>query len=148
MHILTALPVDLALKRFLVVGQGASVGKPVTHLLRQQKFLVRTANRSTLDMTRLLKSADVIISGTGQPSSIKGSSLKPGVIVIDAGTSEDKGGIVGDVDFESVAKVASFVSPVPGGVGPVTVAKLLENVVTVAERSLGGWIQPSNAKPV
>lgn len=126
---------DLRGKNILMIGQGALVGRPVTHLLRRRGLEVVTADQNTENVPGLIKQADVLISATGQAKMITDDMIKPGAIVIDAGTSESKGGIVGDVDFESVAPVASFLSPVPGGVGPVTVAKLLENVVTVAEKS-------------
>ncbi len=131
--ILQSLPIDLSNKQILVIGQGELVGKPVTFLLKQQGLKVLIADSSTANLANLTKSADVIISGTGQPGLITGQQIKPGATVIDAGTSESGGGIVGDVDFASVEPVAAYVSPVPGGVGPVTVAKLLENVVAVAE---------------
>ena len=83
-----------------------------------------------------MRQADVIISATGKPKLIQGNMIKPGSVVIDAGTAEDGGQIVGDVDLESVKEVAGFVSPVPGGVGPVTVACLLQNVLKVAGKLL------------
>lgn len=127
--------IDLRGKNILVVGQGALVGRPVTQLLRHRGLKILTADINTPNTSQLIKDADVVISATGQGKMITGAMIKPGAIVIDAGTSESKGGIVGDVHFESVAPVASFLSPVPGGVGPVTVVKLLENVVAVAELS-------------
>ncbi len=77
--------------------------------------------------------ADIVISGIGKPKFITGDTVKEGAIVIDAGTSESEGKMVGDVDFDSVSPKASFVTPVPGGVGPVTVAILLKNLVTLAK---------------
>jgi methylenetetrahydrofolate dehydrogenase (NADP+) / methenyltetrahydrofolate cyclohydrolase len=130
---LDSLSLDLESLRILVIGQGDLVGKPVTHILKQRGLQVTTADHSTLNLAAITPYADIIISGTGQPKLLYGSMIKPGGIVIDAGTAESGGGIVGDVDFESVAAVASWVSPVPGGVGPLTVAKLLENVCIVAE---------------
>ena len=78
--------------------------------------------------------ADIIISAAGKPKLITGDKIQPGAVIIDAGTAEDGGEIVGDVDFESVKNVASAISPVPGGVGPVTVAMLLRNVINVAKK--------------
>ncbi len=132
-HILDSLPDSIVDKRVLVIGQGELVGKPVTHVLKQRGCQVTIADRGTENLASITPHADVIISGTGQPGLLYGSMVKPGAIVIDAGTAESGGGIVGDVDFESVAPVASYVSPVPGGVGPVTVAKLLENVAKAAK---------------
>lgn len=120
-------------KNIVVLGQGMLVGKPVTHLLKTRGLTVTTVDRTTEAKAAILKDADVIISGIGQGKFITSEMVKPGVIIIDAGTSEDTGGIVGDVDRSSVEQVASYLSPTPGGVGPVTVALLLKNVLTVAE---------------
>ncbi len=134
MHIIDSLSVDWPSKQILVLGQGDLVGKPTTHLLKQAGLNVVTADGSTTDTGSLLATADVIISGVGKSALVKGEQVKQDVIVIDAGTSEASGTITGDMDYESVAPKASYITPVPGGVGPVTVAKLLENVVIVAEQ--------------
>jgi len=133
MAILDNLKVDLIAKKVLVIGQGDLVGKPVSFLLRQKSFTVQIADRKTADIFNQVKKADIIISATGQANLIKGEMVKQDSIIIDAGTSEINGGIVGDVEFESVSKVAGLISPVPGGVGPVTVAKLLKNVLLAAQ---------------
>ena len=110
------------------------VGKPVTHLLLSRELSPEIVTSKTENKEKNIKEADVVISGIGQGKYITGEMIKKGAILIDAGTSEDCGAIVGDVDLESVKNVASFVSPVPGGVGPVTVAMLLNNVLTVAKK--------------
>ncbi len=133
MAIIDSLPIEPRKLKFLVVGQGDLVGKPVTFLLKQKSYTVVTADQSTNDLKKLTLDADVIISGTGQPNLINGSMVKPGAILIDCGTAESNGGIVGDIDSKSVADKAGYLSPVPGGVGPVTVAQLLYNVVEVAK---------------
>jgi methylenetetrahydrofolate dehydrogenase (NADP+)/methenyltetrahydrofolate cyclohydrolase len=89
--------------------------------------------QKTENKEALIKNADIIISGIGQGEYLAGDMLKKGVVIIDAGTSESGAGIVGDVDLESVKDIAGLVSPVPGGVGPVTVAMLLKNVLGVAK---------------
>lgn len=137
MYLLETSEVDLRNKNILIVGHGDLVGKPIAYLLKQKGLSVKVADGQTQDLSLLTKEADVIISGTGVPKLITASMLKPGVIIIDAGTAESGSGIVGDVDFEGVSSVASLISPVPGGVGPITVAKLLENVVMVAESDPG-----------
>lgn len=131
--LLESLNLELDEKKFLVIGQGDLVGKPVTFLLKQKGFQVLTADRTTQGLEALTKQADVIITATGQPNLLKGEMFKPGTIVIDAGTSELNGGITGDVDMETSLEHIRNIAAVPGGVGPVTVAKLLENVVAVAE---------------
>lgn len=131
--ILDSLGIDYERKNFLVVGWGQLVGKPVSFLLERRKYLVEVATSKTPDIFDLMKKADVVISAVGKPGLITGDKIKPGAVIIDAGTSESSGGVLGDVDFESVKEIAGFVSPVPGGVGPVTVAKLLSNVLKVAK---------------
>ena len=131
--ILDSLNIDISSKKFVVLGQGALVGKPVTHILRTRGLQVNTVTRKTENREMLIKNADVIISGIGHGKFITGNMIKEGVIIIDAGTSESTGSIVGDVNLDSVQDIASFVSPVPRGVGPVTVAILLQNVLTVAK---------------
>lgn len=131
--IIDTLNIDLSKKKILILGQGSLVGLPVTHLLKSRGLQVTTVNTKTENTETLIKNTDVIISATGRGKYIKGNMVKEGVIIIDAGTSEDNGAVVGDVDLESVMGVASFVSPTPGGVGPVTVAMLLRNVLQVAK---------------
>ncbi len=134
--ILDSLDIDLSEKKLLVLGQGNLVGLPVTHLLRSRGFDVETVNSRTENPEILIKDADVIISAIGKAKYINGSMIKEGAIIIDAGTSEDNGSVVGDVDLESVMNIASYVSPTPGGVGPVTVAMLLSNVLLVAKQKV------------
>lgn len=133
--LLDSLSLDLKEKHILVIGQGDLVGKPTTHMLKSRGLKVTTANSQTQNLASITPFADVIIAGTGKMGLLYGSMVKEGVVIIDAGTAESSGGIKGDVDFDSVSKVASAISPVPGGVGPVTVAKLLENVYEVAKLS-------------
>lgn len=133
MYILDSLSLNLNQKNIVVLGQGMLVGRPVTHILESRNYIVNKIKKDTPNIDILLKNADIIISAIGQGKFIKGAMLKEGVVLIDAGTSEEDGGVVGDVDFESVQNVASLVSPVPGGVGPVTVAMLLKNVLQVAQ---------------
>jgi methylenetetrahydrofolate dehydrogenase (NADP+) / methenyltetrahydrofolate cyclohydrolase len=134
MAILDSLNMDLSGKNIVVFGQGMLVGKPVTHLLRARGLEVSIINRKVENKDELIKNADILISAAGQGKYITGGMIKSGCVIIDAGTSESTGGIVGDVDLESVKGIAGFVSPVPGGVGPVTVAMLLKNVLAVANK--------------
>ena len=134
MALLDSINLDLSFKNIVVLGQGVLVGKPVTALLRFRNLNLVILVKKTLNKEEFIKKADVIISGTGNGQHIKGEMLKKGVVIIDAGTSESKGSIVGDVDLESVKDIASYVSPVPGGVGPVTVAMLLNNILKVAQK--------------
>ncbi|QQS22634.1 bifunctional 5,10-methylenetetrahydrofolate dehydrogenase/5,10-methenyltetrahydrofolate cyclohydrolase [bacterium] len=133
MHIIDSLPEPWDQKQFAVVGRGDLVGMPVAHLLRSRGYKVEVVHSQTLNPDELLRQADCIILGVGKPNFLNGTQVKDDVIVIDAGTSESGGTIAGDANFETVSPRAKFITPVPGGVGPLTVAKLIENVVAVAE---------------
>ncbi|MEK7588936.1 MAG: bifunctional 5,10-methylenetetrahydrofolate dehydrogenase/5,10-methenyltetrahydrofolate cyclohydrolase [Patescibacteria group bacterium] len=133
MYILESLRLDLNNLNIVVLGQGELVGKPVSALLTQKGYKHVTLRSKTENKDDILKNADVIISGIGRGAYIKGDMIKKGAVIIDAGTSESGAGLVGDVDLESVREVAGCVSPVPGGVGPVTVAMLFRNVLEVAK---------------
>ncbi len=132
---------DLTGKKIVVVGRGMLVGRPVAHLLKSRGLDVTSIDRDTPNPEEIMKSADVIISGVGKAKLVNGSNIKPGVVIVDAGTSEANGVIVGDVDRETVEPIAGALSPVPGGVGPVTVSMLMQNVVVSAERQAGGYEQ-------
>ncbi|MEK9180752.1 MAG: bifunctional 5,10-methylenetetrahydrofolate dehydrogenase/5,10-methenyltetrahydrofolate cyclohydrolase [Patescibacteria group bacterium] len=134
--ILESVSRNLAGKKVLIVGQGELVGRPVSFMLKRMGLEVEIADQKTRDLNSLAKTADVVISGTGHPGLISGRMLKKGSVVIDAGTAESGGNIVGDVDFASVSKVAGFLTPVPGGVGPVTVAMLYKNLTDSAVKKL------------
>lgn len=134
MELLDSTKINLAGKKCLVVGFGQLVGRPVSFLLGQRGFKVEVVRSKTENPEELMRQADVIISAVGNANLITGDKVKKGSVIIDAGTSEQSGGIVGDVDLESIKNEAAFISPVPGGVGPVTVAKLLANVLKVAKQ--------------
>jgi methylenetetrahydrofolate dehydrogenase (NADP+)/methenyltetrahydrofolate cyclohydrolase len=133
MQLLDSTRQDLTGKKCLVVGFGQLVGRPVSFLLERRGLQVDVARSKTENILELMRQADLIVSAVGKPKLITGDKIKPGAIVIDAGTAESDGGIVGDVDRDSVKDLAAYLSPVPGGVGPVTVAKLLQNVLKVAK---------------
>lgn len=120
-------------KKVAVLGFGDLVGKPVNALLKSRGFNPDVIRSKTENKEELIKQADIIISGMGKGKYITGNMVKEGVIIMDAGSSEINSGIVGDIDLESVKNIASFVSPVPGGVGPMTVAMLFRNVLKVAK---------------
>ncbi|MDE2399574.1 MAG: bifunctional 5,10-methylenetetrahydrofolate dehydrogenase/5,10-methenyltetrahydrofolate cyclohydrolase [Patescibacteria group bacterium] len=133
MTVLDSLNLDLKNKNIVVLGQGDLVGRPVTALLKFRGLDPKIIRSKTEGREKLIKDADVIISGIGKGKYITGDMVKDGAVLIDAGTSESNGSIVGDIDLESVKEIAGFISPVPGGVGPVTVATLLNNVLIVAK---------------
>ena len=125
----------------VIVGQGAIVGRPITLFLLQEMATVTACHEATRDLRRHTAQADVLIVAVGKPGLITGDMIKKGAVVIDIGINRIKepGGetrIVGDVDFDSVNPVASVLTPVPGGVGPVTVSILLRNTVQAAREQL------------
>lgn len=125
---------DFKNKSVVVVGRGQLVGLPSILYARARGALVQIVDKNTLDADKLIKSADILILGAGVPGLVTLDMVKPGVIVFDAGTSEAGGVLVGDAAPE-VAETASLITPVPGGVGPITIAILLKNVVTLARAS-------------
>lgn len=131
--------IDLKGKRCVVVGASNIVGKPIAVLLMREEATVVSCNKFTTGITGLTREADVLIAAAGVPELVKADWVKPGAVVVDVGLSrvpgpDGKMRTVGDVAFEEVRKVAGWISPVPGGVGPMTVAMLLHNVVEAAER--------------
>ena len=135
MYLLDSINLDLKDKKIVTIGKGELVGRPVNALLNFRNLETLIIDRGTeeSEKKKIIKEADVIISATGQGKFITGDMIKSGAVLLDAGTSESGAGIVGDVDLDSVKDVAGYVSPVPGGVGPVTVAMLLQNVLKVAK---------------
>lgn len=126
---------DAKRKKILIVGYGRLVGKPLHAFLKKKGFKkISLADIYTKNLDELTLGADIIVSGVGKPNLIK--NVKKGAIVIDAGSSPYKGKIVGDVDFERVSKKARFITPVPGGVGPLTVAYLFKNLLLARRRYL------------
>lgn len=128
-------------KLAVVVGAGDVVGKPIAVLLMRQDATVVSCNKYSPEIKELTRRADILVAAAGVPGLIKADMVKPGAVVIDVGVNrvtgpDGKTRTVGDVDFESVKQVAGALSPVPGGVGPMTVSMLLLNVVEAAERHL------------
>ncbi len=134
MYLLDSLGLDLKDKNIVVIGRGKLVGLPVAHLLKSRGLNVTVVHSQTEDSHSIIANADVIISATGRGKFITGEMIKEDVVIIDAGTSEENGAVVGDVEADSVIRKASYLTPSPGGVGPVTVAILLSNVLSEAKR--------------
>lgn len=137
MKILDSLNLNLKEKNIVVLGRGKLVGFPVAHILESRSFSVDVVHSKTENSNEIILAADIIISAVGIGGFLKGDMVKDGVVIIDAGTSEENGSVVGDVEMETIKNKASYVTPSPGGVGPVTVAMLLENVYNVAKKKLG-----------
>ena len=122
----------------VVIGRSAIVGKPLALMLIARGATVSVCSSKTPDLRQYSLMADILVVAVGNPGLVDGSMIKPGAVVIDVGINRLPGGkLVGDVDFASASRVASRITPVPGGVGRMTVAMLLENTVTAAERSIG-----------
>ncbi|MCS6842132.1 MAG: bifunctional 5,10-methylenetetrahydrofolate dehydrogenase/5,10-methenyltetrahydrofolate cyclohydrolase [Roseiflexus sp.] len=120
-------------QRATVVGRSVVVGKPMALLLLQEHATVTIAHSRTRDLASVVREADIVVAATGKPGLITGDMVKPGAVVVDFGVNVlDDGRVVGDVDFASVAEVASAITPVPGGTGPVTNVMLLRNVLQAA----------------
>lgn len=120
----------------VVIGASNIVGKPMTMLLQSAGATVTICNSKTRDLGWHTRHADIVVVATGKPRMIDGSMIKPGAVVIDVGINRGADGkLCGDVDFDSVIQVASAVTPVPGGVGPMTIAMLLVNTLEAAERA-------------
>ncbi|MDC2960060.1 bifunctional 5,10-methylenetetrahydrofolate dehydrogenase/5,10-methenyltetrahydrofolate cyclohydrolase [Streptomyces gilvifuscus] len=134
MRLLDEYDVDPAGKRAVVVGRSAILGKPVGMLLLARDATVTYCHSRTRELSAVVREADVVVAAVGRPRLIRGEDVKPGAVVVDAGYNA---GNVGDVDFDSAAERASLITPVPGGVGPMTIATLLEQTVDAAARQLG-----------
>lgn len=129
MHLFDEYKIDLEKKNALVIGRSNLVSKPLAMLLLNKNATVTIAHSKTKDLDKLATNYEIIISCVGKPNFITANMVKEGAIVIDVGISRLNGKVVGDVCYEEVAKKASYITPVPGGVGPMTIASLLENVL-------------------
>ncbi len=119
-------------KHAVVIGRSNIVGKPMAQLLLKESCTVTIAHSKTKDLPALLATADIVVAAVGRPEMVKGAWLKPGCVVIDVGINRVDGKLVGDVDYASCQGIASAITPVPGGVGPMTIACLLENTFHAA----------------
>ena len=126
--------IDIAGKHVVVVGRSNTVGKPISVMLLNRDATVTICHSKTKDLSALTSQADILIAAIGKPKMITGDMVKDGAVVIDVGINRTDEGLVGDVDFEAVKKKASAITPVPGGVGPMTVAALIRNCVSAKER--------------
>jgi methylenetetrahydrofolate dehydrogenase (NADP+)/methenyltetrahydrofolate cyclohydrolase len=138
MKLLEYTGIDVAGKHAVVVGRSHIVGKPVGQLLLQQNATVTYTHSKTKDLPSITKQADILVVAVGRANFITEEHVKPGAVVIDVGINRDENNkLVGDVDFDGVEPIASHITPVPGGVGPMTITMLLYNTVQSAEKTLG-----------
>jgi methylenetetrahydrofolate dehydrogenase (NADP+)/methenyltetrahydrofolate cyclohydrolase len=140
-----ALGEDIAGKEAVVIGRSTLVGKPTAQLLLNRNCTVTMAHSRTRDLPAVVRRADIVVAAVGRPEMVRGDWIKPGATVIDVGTNripapergEGKTRLVGDVAFAEAAAVAGAITPVPGGVGPMTIAMLMANTLTAACLSIG-----------
>ncbi len=127
MYLLKEYGIDPAGKRAVVLGRSNIVGKPIAQLLMAANATVTICHSRTADVERYTKEADIVVSAIGKPKFLKASMVTEGCVVVDVGINRLEAGLTGDVDFAEVSRKASWITPVPGGVGPMTIAMLLKN---------------------
>lgn len=139
MKILEHYNIPISGKNAVVIGRSVILGKPAALLLLAADATVTIAHSRTKDLSDLVRTADILVAAVGRPEMVQGDWIKPGAVVLDAGYNKVEGRDkdVGDVHFESASQVASWITPVPGGVGPMTVATLLSNCLDAAEKRVG-----------
>jgi methylenetetrahydrofolate dehydrogenase (NADP+)/methenyltetrahydrofolate cyclohydrolase len=133
MVLLAEAGVDLSGQHAVVIGRSNLFGKPMAQLLLGANATVTIAHSRTADLPAVCREADVLVAAVGRDRMVKADWVKPGAVVIDVGINRSEDGLRGDVDFDAVREVASAITPVPGGVGPMTIAMLLRNTLTAAE---------------
>jgi len=139
MKLIESTGVDLRGKHAVVIGRSNTVGKPMALLLLQANATVTICHSATADIGVHTRQADVVVAATGRRNTLTADMVKPGAIVIDVGINRDENGkLCGDVDFANIKEVAAHITPVPGGVGPMTITMLLMNTVEAAERAARG----------
>ncbi len=129
MKMLEAYNIELAGKNALVIGRSNIVGKPIALMLLEKNATVTIAHSKTKNIGEIAKNADIIVIAVGKPKFLTADMVKEEAIIVDVGINRDNGVLCGDVDFDEVSKKASFITPVPGGVGPLTIVSLLENTI-------------------
>jgi methylenetetrahydrofolate dehydrogenase (NADP+)/methenyltetrahydrofolate cyclohydrolase len=137
LRLIASTGTDVAGKRAVVIGRSDIVGKPVAALLLRENATVTICHSRTRDLPDVVREADIVVAAIGRPRFVSAEMVKTGAIVIDVGINRVDGKLAGDVDFERVREVASWITPVPGGVGPMTIAMLMKNTVIAAERRRG-----------
>ena len=125
--------IDVAGKNCVVIGRSNIVGKPMNMLLLHKNGTVTVCHSKTKNLAEICKKADILVAAVGRPNFVTADMVKPDAVVIDVGINRVDGKLCGDVDFENVSKIASAITPVPGGVGPMTIAMLMQNTLTAAK---------------
>lgn len=142
MELLKRYNIDIAGKECVVVGRSNIVGKPMAHLLLHQNGTVTVCHSKTQNLAEHCRKADILICAIGKPKFFTVEYIRPGAVVIDVGINRDENGkLCGDVDFDSVKDRAGYITPVPGSVGPMTIAMLMKNTYTAACRQVAGVVE-------
>jgi len=135
MKLIESTGIDLRGKHAVVIGRSNTVGKPMALLLLQANATVTLCHSASADIGHHTRQADVVVAAVGKPNVLTADMVKPGALVIDVGMNRNQAGkLCGDVDFAAVREIASYITPVPGGVGPMTITMLLVNTLEAAER--------------
>ena len=138
MKLLEEAECDPSGKHAVVIGRSNIVGKPQALMLLEKNATVTVVHSRTQDLASMTRQADILVAAVGRAKMVKADMVKPGAVVIDVGMNRDENGkLCGDVDYEAVREIASAITPVPGGVGPMTIAMLMTNTVEAVERRLG-----------
>lgn len=136
MELIKESGVEIEGKKCVVIGRSNIVGKPMSMLLLHKNGTVTICHSRTKNLSEVTKKADILVAAVGIPKFVKADMVKPGAIVIDVGMDRDENGkLCGDVDFDEVEKIAGAITPVPGGVGPMTIAMLMKNTLTAAKNA-------------
>lgn len=139
MELIERSGISVAGKDCVVIGRSNIVGKPMAHLLMQANGTVTVCHSRTKDLAEHTRRADILVAAIGKADFVTADMVKPGAVVIDVGINRNaEGKLTGDVDFASVEPIASYITPVPGGVGPMTIAMLMKNTLTAAKRAVEG----------
>jgi methylenetetrahydrofolate dehydrogenase (NADP+)/methenyltetrahydrofolate cyclohydrolase len=144
MKLIEEYKIDLKGKEVVIIGRSLAVGKPLLALMISKHATVTLCHTKTKDMASHCRRADIIVVAAGKPHLLKGDMVKEGAIVIDVGINITDEGLMGDVDYNDVYPKASFITPVPGGVGPITVAMIIENTLEAAILQAGKKYHPNN----
>lgn len=134
MELIKETGIEIAGKECVIIGRSNIVGKPQAMLMLQNNATVTVCHSRTKDLKEVVKRADIVVAAVGKAKMVTADMIKPGAVVIDVGMNRDENGkLCGDVDFENVKNVASYITPVPGGVGPMTIAMLMKNTLTAGK---------------
>ncbi len=135
MELIRSTGISIAGKNAVIIGRSNIVGKPIALLLMHEHATVTICHSKTIELAKIASQADILVCAIGKPGMVKKNMIKPGAVVIDVGINRVNGKLYGDVEFDEAEKLAGYITPVPGGVGPMTIMMLMRNTVEAAERT-------------